>query len=126
VAERSLVTCGPAQGLRLVADREPIWADPNDLAYITVHALDAEGRLVPTADHVAYFTVTGPGHIAAVGSSNARHTEGYRGNRHRLFRGRCLVILRPDQQVGDIQLRAQADGLAPAQITIGTRARPEP
>jgi beta-galactosidase len=126
VAEQSLLTSGPAQTLRLVADRDTIWAHPNDLAYITVEALDAEGRVVPTADHVAYFTVSGPGHIAALGSSDPQHTEAYRGNRHRLFRGRCLVIVRPDEQAGDIHLRAQADGLATAEITIGARERPEP
>jgi len=126
VAEQSLITSGPAHSLRLTADRNPIWADPNDLAYITVEAVDAEGRLVPTADHVARFAVTGPGHLAALGSNNPRHTEAYRGDRHRLYRGRCLAILRPDEQAGDIHLRAEADGLAAAEITIGTGARPEP
>jgi beta-galactosidase len=124
-AEHSLLTSGPAYGLRLTADRDPIWADPNDLAYVTVEAVDAKGRLVPTADHIVYFTVTGAGHIAAVGSNNPQHTEAYRGNRHRLFRGRCLVVVRPGEQAGDINLRAQADGLATAEITIGARARPE-
>ncbi len=126
VVEHSISTCGPAQSLRLAADREPIWADPNDLAYVTVEAVDAEGRPVPTADHVAYFTLAGPGCIAALGSNNPQHTEPYRGNRHRLFRGRCLVVVRPNEQVGAIHLRSQADGLAPAEITINTKARPEP
>jgi beta-galactosidase len=126
VAEHSLVTCGPAQSLRLTADRSPIYADPNDLAYITVEAVDAEDRPAPTADHVARFTVTGPGCLAALGSSNPRHTEAYRGDRHRLFRGRCLAIVRPGDQAGEIRLRAEADGLAAAEISIGTGARPEP
>jgi len=126
VVAHSLVTCGPAQGLRLTADRNPIYADPNDLAYVTVEAIDAEGRPVPTADHVARFTVTGPGHLAAVGSNNPQHTEPYRGDRHRLFRGRCLAIVRPDEQAGDIHLCAEADGLATAEITIGAKARPQP
>jgi beta-galactosidase len=126
VAEHTLVTAGPAQGLRLTADRNPIWADPNDLAYVTVEAVDGEGRVVPTAGQIIYFTASGPGHIAAVGSNNPRHTEAYRGNRHRLFRGRCLVVVRPSEQAGDIEVRAQADGLAIAEVMIETRVRPEP
>ncbi len=126
VVAHSLVTCGPAQGLHLTADRNPIYADPNDLSYITVEAVDAEGRPVPTADHVARFTVTGPGHLAALGSNNPQHTGPYRGDRHRLFRGRCLAIVRPDEQAGDIHLCAEADGLATAEITIGAKARPQP
>ncbi len=123
IAERSLVTTGPAEGLRLISDRNPIWADPNDLAYVTVEAVDAQGRLVPTADHIVYFTVSGPGHIAALGSNNPKHVEAYRGNRHRLYRGRCLVIIRPGEQPGEIHLRAQADGLATADIVIGVDTR---
>jgi beta-galactosidase len=126
VVEHSLVTAGPAASIRLTADRNPIWADPNDLAYITVEAVDAEGHLVPTADHVARFAVTGPGHLAAVGSNNPRHTEAYRGDRHRLYRGRCLAVVGPDEEAGEITLRAEADGLAPAEITVATTARPEP
>ena len=70
VAEQSLLTCGPASGLRLTSDRDPISADRNDLAYVVVEAVDAEGRLAPTADHVVYVTVSGPGHVAALGSNN--------------------------------------------------------
>jgi beta-galactosidase len=125
VAEHTLVSAGPAEGLRLTADRNPVWADPNDLAYVTVEVIDAKGRLVPTADQIVYFTASGPGYIAAVGSNNPKHTEAYRGNRHRLFRGRCLVVVRPSDQAGDIQLRAQADGLAIAKVVIETRVRPE-
>ncbi|UCC69747.1 MAG: hypothetical protein JSV79_01650, partial [Armatimonadota bacterium] len=50
----------------------------------------------------------------------------YRGDRHRLFRGRCLAIVRPSEQAGGISLSAEADGLRSAEITISTRPRPEP
>jgi beta-galactosidase len=123
VVEHSLVTAGPAAALRLTADRNPIWADPNDLAYITVEAIDAEGRLVANADQVARFAITGPGHLAAVGSNNPRHTEPYRGDSHRLYRGRCLAIVRPSEEAGEITLRAETEGLTAAQLMIRTEAR---
>ena len=125
VAEHSLATTGPAQGLRLTSDRNPIWADTNDLAYVTVEAIDAERRTVPTADHGVYFTTSGPGGIAALGSNNPKHTEPYRGHRHRLHRGRCLVIVRPGGEAGEIHLHAQADGLEPVSVTVAAVARPE-
>jgi beta-galactosidase len=126
VTEHTLATSGPALSLRLTADRNPIWADPNDLAYVTVEAVDEKDRLVPTADHVVRFAVTGPGCVAALGSSNPRHTEAYRGDRHRLYRGRCLVIVRPGAESGDIHLRAEADNLGEAEITIESTARCQP
>jgi len=91
-----------------------------------VEAVDVEGRPVPTADNAVVFSVTGAGHIAALGSNNPRHTEAYRGDRHRLFRGRCLAIVQPSEQAGEISLRAEANGLRSAEMTISTRRRPEP
>jgi beta-galactosidase len=88
-----------------------------------VEAVDSKGRVVPTADHIVYFTTAGEGHIAALGSNNPQHIEAYRGNRHRLFRGRCLVVVRPGEEAGQIHLRAQADGLATGEIAIAIRAR---
>ncbi len=123
VTRQSLVTTGPAVALRLTADRNPIWADTNDLAYVTVEAVDAEGRVVPTADHIVYFTTAGNGHLAAVGSNNPKHTEAYRGARHRLYRGRCLAVVRSDGEAGEVVLRAQAEGLEPGSVAIGATAR---
>ena len=123
VVRHSLVTAGPPAALRLAADRDPISADPNDLCYVTVEAVDAQGRRATKADHTVRFTVTGPGRLAAMGSNNPRHTEPYRGDHHRLYRGRCLAILQPSDDPGRLTLRAEADGLAPAELTVTTQPR---
>lgn len=118
VAEAVIATAGPAETIRLAADRATIRADVNDLAYVTAEVLDGEGRLVPTASPMLTFTLTGPGRLAAVASSDPRNTELYRGHSHSAWRGRCLAVIQPTGEPGLITLRAAADGLPLADTAV--------
>ena len=53
-----------------------------------------------------------------MGSGNPVSTEPYVGNQRKAYRGRCLVVIRPNGKPGEIRLRAQADGLDGAQTVI--------
>jgi beta-galactosidase len=118
VASQKLRTAGPPQRLRLIADRSPIHADRNDLCYVTVEVTDAAGILVPTAALPVRFAVSGAGELAAVGSANPRKPESFQAPARTTFQGRCLAILRPKGGAGVIQLRAEADGLNSATVSI--------
>ena len=121
VAERILKTSGAPKKLKLIADRERIRADRNDLSYVTVEIVDADGRRVPNAKVPVRFSVTGAGELAAQGNSSPNTPASFRAPSRRTFEGRCLVILRPTGSRGKIQLRAEADGLKSSQITVTTR-----
>jgi beta-galactosidase len=60
VAESVLATAGNASKLRLTADRTKIHADGEDLSFVTVEGVDAEGRLQPHADQEVQFSISGP------------------------------------------------------------------
>lgn len=124
VAESVLVTAGRPARLRLTADRATVRADGQDLAFVTVEALDAEGRLQPQADHEVLFAVDGPGVIAAVGNGDGQDPAPYRGTRRKLFQGRALVVVRSGRQAGTIRLRAASPGLRDAVVKIGTKPAP--
>jgi len=117
-AECTLQTCSAPARIRLSPDRAAIKAAPGSLSYVTVEILDAEGRVHPTAEPQVFFTIQGPGAIAAVGNSNPRSEEPYRGHTRRAFRGRCLAVVQAGEQSGEIHLRAQADGIEPAEVVI--------
>jgi beta-galactosidase len=51
-AQASVATTGPPVSLRLVPDRVSIGASRDDLCFVTVEVVDADGRLT-TCDHVA-------------------------------------------------------------------------
>ena len=118
VATWELQTVGAPASIRLTPDRDILQATGDDLSFITVEVVDARGRIHPNADHEIFFTVQGQGVIAAVGSGNPVSEEPYRGNQRSAYEGRCLVAAKTTGTPGTITLRAQADGLDPAEITL--------
>jgi beta-galactosidase len=115
-AECKLRTAGEPAGLRLTPDRETIHGD--DLSFVTVEVLDADGLPHPNADHTISFAVDGVGTIAAVGSADPVGREPFRGRRRSAYRGRCLVVLRSRGEPGEMRLRAEADGLFGAEAAV--------
>ncbi|MGC4048895.1 MAG: glycoside hydrolase family 2 TIM barrel-domain containing protein [Paludibaculum sp.] len=118
VAESVLKTAGRPTRLRLTADRPVVQADGQDLSFVTVEAVDADGRLQMNADQEVHFAMSGPGVIAAVGNADGRDTESYQGTKRKLYQGRALVIVRTSHQGGSIRLTATAPGLPDSDVTI--------
>jgi beta-galactosidase len=118
VATKVLRTAGPAKKVRLTVDRSTIRADRNDLAYVTVEITDASGNPLSDATDLVRFTLNGPGELAGVGSGAPNVMESFRQPRHTAFHGRCLAILRPLGAAGKLALRAEADGLSAAEVTV--------
>ncbi len=94
VAESVLTTTGKPARLRLTADRTTLQADGQDLSFISVEAVDAEGRFQPDADQEVHFAIGGPGVIAAVGNGDGQDAATYHGDRRKLFQGRALIVVR--------------------------------
>jgi len=118
VAETRLATTGPAIAIRLTVDRAAIAADRNDLAYVTVEVVDAQGRRVPNAEIPVRFSVSGVGELAAQGSGTPNDPASFRVPVCKTFEGRCLAILRPTGGSGEITLRAQAQGLVSDMVVV--------
>ncbi len=122
VSESVLATAGPPTRLRLTADRSAVRADGQDLSFVTVEAVDADGRLQPNADFEVQFSIAGPGTIAAVGNGDGRDGAPHRSDRCKLFQGRALVVVRTSAQPGSIPLTAAAHGLIAGTVTIDAKA----
>jgi beta-galactosidase len=122
VAESILTTAGKPVKLRLTADRTVVQADDQDLSFITVEAVDAEGRFQPNADQEVEFAISGPGTIAAVGNGDGEDSASYQGDRRKLFQGRALVVVRTSRQSGAITVTATTQSLSDGSVTIQTKA----
>jgi beta-galactosidase len=122
VAESVLATVGNAAALRVTADRTVVQADGQDLSYLVVEAVDANGRLQPHADQELQFSLSGPGVIAAVGNGDAQDGASYQGDRRKLFQGRALVVVRTTKQSGPITVKASTPGLSDGSATIEAKA----
>jgi beta-galactosidase len=121
VCEATLSTAGAPAALRLtsIISPEGLKADGADLALVQVEVVDAQGRRNPLALDTVKFDLQGPaewrGGIAQ-GPGNyvlARElpVEG----------GVNRVLLRTTTVAGPIVVRAQAEGLAPAQLALESK-----
>ncbi len=128
VAEGVLTTVGAPVRLRLTTDRSVLHADGQDLSFVTVEAVDEQGRLQPHADQEVEFSLDGPGVIAAVGNGDAQDPASYQGNRRKLYQGRALVVIRTSNRPGPITLTAKTadlnDGVVKLQTEVAA-SRPQ-
>ncbi|HJT72348.1 MAG TPA: beta-galactosidase GalB, partial [Terriglobales bacterium] len=121
VAVQEVRTAGAPARIKLTADRNLISADGDDLSYITVRIEDKSGNLVPTADNLVHFDVSGAGDIAGVDNGNAATTEPFHADHRKAFNGLALLIVRSRNDAGKIHIVASGDGLTSAQLDIRTQ-----
>jgi beta-galactosidase len=120
VAEQEVRTVGAPARIKLIADRNMIDADGDDLSYVTVRIEDKDGNLCPTADNLVHFDVTGAGEIAGVDNGNAATTESFHADHRSAFNGLALLILRSHTEPGVIHVNVTAEDLQKDEIEVRT------
>jgi beta-galactosidase len=70
IAKQELKTTGKAVAIKVVSQKTALTADGNDIAIMTVQAVDASGNIVPDANIPVTFDVQGDGKIIGVGNGN--------------------------------------------------------
>jgi beta-galactosidase len=73
-------TAGAPAKIELVADRSNIKADGKDLSFVTVRILDKDGNVVPNADNLVKFKITGVGTIASVDNGDPVSHDPFKAN----------------------------------------------
>ena len=118
-ARDKVVTTGAPAKIALTAETKQINSDGEDLAFVTVSILDAEGRVVPTADTEVRFTVTGPAKLVATDNGSEFDMADFHAPERRAFHGLAQAILRADEgAAGVFELAAAAEGLAGAKVSV--------
>jgi beta-galactosidase len=114
-------TAGAPAKIALEADRNAITADGSDLSCVTVKILDEAGTVVPHANNLVHFTVTGEGTIAGVDNGLQTSEESFKANFRKAFNGLCLVMIKSNDTPGKITLEATSDGLKGSSIIIESK-----
>jgi beta-galactosidase len=102
-------TTGKIASIKLSADRMEIDANGEDVANVRVEALDAQGRLVPTADTLVKFRVTDEGKLIGVGNGNPNCLESDKGSERSFFNGLAQVIVQSTKKPGEITVEAYTE-----------------
>jgi beta-galactosidase len=120
-------TTGAPSRLQLIPDREALAGDGLDAMPVTVQALDAKGRPVPTANLPVTFEISGPGRIIGLGNGDPNSHEPEKGTKRSLFNGLAQVIIQSEaDSPGIITLTAKSDELKPATVTIIVKKAEQP
>lgn len=100
---------------------DALYTDGYDLSYITVQAVDDQGRPVDNATDMLQFGVSGAGELVGVDNGNPIDHDCLKGTKKALFSGKALAVVRSVKgQKGNITLTVQGLGNS-YKIDIKTR-----
>jgi beta-galactosidase len=112
VAREVVQTAGAPRTLTLTPDKQVLTADGTSLAYVSASIVDARGVLVPHADNLITFRVSGAGTLTATDNGHPENAYGYTVASMPAFNGRALVVVGATREPGAIRLTATVEGLS--------------
>ena len=120
--EETLRTSGAPAKLELVPERREIAADGEDVAYVTVRALDRNGLFVPNAKVPVKATVTGAGEFYAMENGDETDFTWLRDPERKTFNGLVSVLVRAKPGAkGTITLAVDGPGLVGGTCEIAVK-----
>nr|WP_244999144.1 discoidin domain-containing protein [Paenibacillus aceris] len=125
VATDEVKTAGEPAKVVLKPDRAAVKADGKDLVFIEADVVDSNGTLVPNADNLINFSVTG-GTIVGVDNGNAISLERYKASSRKAFSGKALVIVQPSNTAGEIAVNATGYNVAPDHVKVFAQSGIDP
>jgi len=118
-AQDVMKTTGNATHVVVSADRSRIKADGNDLSFVTLRLTDRAGLMVPRAQNLVRFSISGPGEIVAVDNGDAASHTSFQAKERWVYKGMALAIVRTKKGLpGQIHLRAESPGLRSAEVRL--------
>lgn len=119
-ARYTVQTVGAPTSLSLTPEVLRLTANGEDIAPIRVKVVDAEGRVVPMANNLIHFSVSGDGTLAGVANGDPTSHEPDAADQRQAFRGLAMVLVKASLHAGSIVVEAKAEGLASAHVVIST------
>lgn len=111
-------TAGKPARIQLIADKQKLKANQQDLSYIKAFILDDNNVLVPFADNSIEFEVTGAGTLNATGNGDEKSHVCYKEKQTKAFLGKCLAIVQSGSDKGVIRITARSNGLPDVIVEI--------
>jgi len=122
ITEAKIETTGAPAAIQLLPDRTIVNADGKDLSIVNVSVVDAQGRVVPVADNLIQFKLSGPGKIIGVGNGDPSSHEADKASQRKVFCGLAQVIVQTTNKSGTIKLTATAKDLSATTVKISSQS----
>lgn len=114
----SLTTPGRPVALRLTPDRTHLRADGQDLCYVLIELVDAQGRLVPETGRAITLAPSPAQQLVGSGNAQPDDMESFGSLSPKLFRGQAMAILRATRTPGNSLLRVASEGVKDESVSI--------
>jgi len=116
-----LKTAGKPYEIRLTPDHTALVADRQDLCFLTVEVLDENGNLVPNADNLIHFKISGNAVLAGIGNGNPISVESFQQHQRKAYEGKCLLVVKTTDKAGEICIEAESEGLLSGVVSLITK-----
>ncbi len=117
-AEDKLITAGKPTNVILTSNLKKIANDWDAIAFVQAEIVDGHGIVVPRANNLVSFKVSGPGLIAAVDNADNSNHEPFQSSQRRAFQGKCIAFIKANASSGRIEITASSPGLKSDSILI--------
>ena len=121
IGTHQIFTEGKAQKINLVPEKSymPKGAKKPDteIIYVDVRIEDSNGALCTQADNTVKYSCEGAD-IIGVASGELTTEELYTDTTHRVYKGKCLLVLKKNENSDKITLSATSDGLEAGELII--------
>ncbi|HEY3405301.1 MAG TPA: beta-galactosidase GalB [Ohtaekwangia sp.] len=121
VLVKEVKTANSSYTISLKADRTTLHANGSDLSFITVEIQDDQGTVVPYAENLIRFKISGEGSVAGVDNGDPVSHDSFQAHERKAFHGLCLLVVRSSKKSGTITVEASADGLISDSLNIETK-----
>ena len=126
VAKAEQRTAGKPYAIRILPDTTAIKNDGADTAVINFCVVDKKGVVVPHADNLIHFDVTGDGYVRGVGNGDPNSHEPDNVTYRKAFCGYCQALITAKRGAKEISLRAWSEGLAEDNLSFEIKDVPAP
>ena len=118
LAEDTRVTPGDTAKIMLSVECPVLNATGDELAFVTISAVDANGNPVDNACDRVQVSVTGQGMLMGVDNGDSTDRDGYKTNTRRLYNGKLLAIVGDIGEAGNVHIEVASPGKETAVMDI--------
>lgn len=109
---------GDASSIRLSSDKDILLANGEDMLFITITTLDANGNYVANSRSRVNVEVSGAGRLVGLDNGDSTDFDEYKGTSRKLFSGKLLAMIAAKDTAGEVKVKVTSPSLDSAELII--------
>lgn len=118
VSEKEYRTAAEAMVVKMEANKTEISANKTDVVSLEVSIVDEFGNILPHANDLVNFEITGPAKLLGVENGDILDLSPHKVPSRKVFNGKCLLLIQALEEAGTIEIKATSGNLGVAVVEI--------